>query len=163
TTGDRDFLADIYPLLARYDDWLWRRRNTGDGLLVWYNPEESGWDNASRLLPLPVKTVDGSTIALILRRMLADSARILGHDDEAARYSQRAELTAQSINEKMWDDRTGFYYDLSMDATQRSVKSPAGFMPMMAGIVSLDRTARLAEHRRNPREFASAAPVPTVS
>jgi hypothetical protein len=63
----------------------------------------------------------------------------------------------------MWDERTGFYYDLSIDGTRRTEKSPAGFMPMMAGIVPADRAARLAEHLRNPKEFASAAPVPTVS
>jgi glycogen debranching enzyme len=163
TTGDKEFLADIYPSLARYDDWLWRRRNSGDGLLVWYNPEESGWDNASRLFPLPVKTVDGSTIAFLLRKMLAESAHILGREEDAAQYSKRAELTAQSINDKMWDDRSGFYYDLSIDGTRRPQKSPAGFMPLMAGIVSADRATRLASHLRNPKEFASAAPVPTVS
>jgi hypothetical protein len=163
TTGDRDFLAEMYQHLSRYDDWLWRRRNTGDGLLVWYNPEESGWDNAARLLPLPVKSVDGSTMAYLLRKMLADSAQELGRSDEAARYEQRAELTARSINEKMWDEQTGLYYDLSMDGARRPEKSPAGFTPLMAGIVSSERAARLAEHLRNPNEFASPAPVPTVS
>jgi hypothetical protein len=33
----------------------------------------------------------------------------------------------------------------------------------MAGIVSSERAARLAEHLRNPKELATAAPVPTVS
>lgn len=163
TTGDRDFLADMYDRLSLYDDWLWRRRNTGDGLLVYYNPEESGWDNAARLLPLPVKSVDGSAIAFLLHTMLANSARELGRETDAARYTERAELTARSINEKMWDERTGFYYDLSMDGTRRPEKSPAGFMPLIAGIVPAARAARLREHLRNAKEFASTAPVPTVS
>jgi GH15 family glucan-1,4-alpha-glucosidase len=163
TTGDRAFLSEVYGPLSRYDDWLWRRRNAGDGLLVWYNPEESGWDNAARLLPLPVKTVDGSTMAWFLRRMLADSAHILGRDDDAVRYAQRAELTAHSIDAKMWDDRTGFYYDLSMDDHQRPQKSPAGFMPLMTGVVSPNRVALLVKHLQNRDEFATAAPVPSVS
>lgn len=163
TTGDRNFLAEVYTPLSRYDDWLWRRRNTGDGLLVYYNPEESGWDNASRLLPLPVKTVDGSTVAVLLHRTLAESAKVLGREEDAARYSERAELTARSINEKMWDDRTGFYYDLSMDDSRRPQKSPAGFMPMLAGIVSPSRIDALASHLENPREFATGAPVPSIS
>lgn len=163
TTGDRTFLSQMYDHLSRYDDWLWRRRNTGDGLVVWYNPEESGWDNAARLLPLPVKTVDASTMAYLLRKMLADSARVLGLQDDATRFEQRAEITARSINAKMWDESSGFFYDLSMDGRRRSEKSPAGFVPLMAGIVSTERAARLAEHLRNPKEFASAAPVPTVS
>lgn len=163
TTGDRAFLAEMYDRLSRYDDWLWRRRNTGDGLVVWYDPEESGWDNATRLLPLPVKTVDASTMAYMLRRMLSDSARVLGRENDAAQYEQRAEVTARSINQEMWDERTGFYYDLSMDGRRRTEKSPAGFVPLMAGIVSVKRAARLTEHLRNPKEFASAAPVPTLS
>ncbi|MGC2637067.1 MAG: trehalase family glycosidase, partial [Acidobacteriaceae bacterium] len=163
TTGDRQFPSETYGSLARYDDWLWRRRNAGDGLLVWYNPEESGWDNASRLLPLPVKTVDGSTMAYLLRKMLAESAQVLGRDDDAARYADRAALTARSINAKMWDDRTGFYYDLSMDDRQRPQKSPAGFTPLMTGTVTADRVARLAAHLQNPHEFATGAPVPSLS
>jgi hypothetical protein len=163
TTGDRGFLTEMYERLARYDDWLWRRRNTGDGLLVYYNPEESGWDNAARLLPLPVKTVDGSTMAYLLRKMLAQSAQELGLADEAAKYEQRAELTARSINEKMWDESSGFYYDLSVDGQKRTEKSPAGFIPLMAGIVSEERTAHLAWHLRSSEEFAVPAPVPTVS
>lgn len=162
-TGDRDFLAEAYEHLARYDDWLWRRRNSGDGLMVYYNPEESGWDNAGRLLPLPVKSVDGSTMAYLSRKMLADSAKVLGHDRDAQKFLSRAEATAASINEKMWDQGTGFFYDLSMDDSRRSQKSPAGFMPLMAGIVSKERVRLLADHVRNQKEFASSAPVPTVA
>ena len=163
TTGDRSFLAEVYTSLSHYDDWLWRRRNTGDGLLVYYNPEESGWDNASRLLPLPVKTVDGSTVAYLLRRVLADSAHVLGREEEALKYSERAEVTSRSINERMWDDSTGFYYDLNMDDRRRQQKSPAGFVPLLAGIVSSSRTEALAAHLQNPSEFATGAPVPSVS
>jgi glycogen debranching enzyme len=162
-TGDKNFLAEMYEHLSRYDDWLWRRRNTGDGLLVYYNPEESGWDNAARLLPLPVKTVDGSTMVYLLREMLANSARVLKRNDAVAQFSHRAELTARSINEKMWDQQSGFFYDLSMDDTRRPQKSPAGFTPLMASIVSDERVARLAEHLRDPKEFATPAPVPSVS
>jgi glycogen debranching enzyme len=162
-TGDQDFLSEMYEHLARYDDWLWRRRNSGDGLMLYYNPEESGWDNAARLLPLPVKTVDGSTMAYLLRKILSDSAKVLARGNEAAKFSSRAELTAASINQKMWDQRSGFFYDLSTDNLRRSQKSPAGFMPLMAGIVSKERAARLADHLRSSKEFASAAPVPSVA
>jgi hypothetical protein len=163
STGDRKFLGEMYQRLSRYDDWLWRRRNTGDGLLVWYSPEESGWDNAARLFPLPVKTVDGSTIAYLLRKVLAESAQELGLPNDASKYDQRAELTGRSINDKMWDESSGFYYDLSMEGQKRTEKSPAGFTPLMAGIVSEERMARLAEHLRKPEEFALPAPVPSVS
>ena len=163
TTGDKEFLAETYERLSRYDNWLWRRRNTGDGLLIYYNPEESGWDNAARLLPLPVKSVDGSTAVYLLRTVLAESARALGKNEEAAQFTSRAETTARSIKDKMWDERSGFFYDLSMDGARRSQKSPAGFLPLMGGLVSRERVARLAEHLHNPREFASPAPVPSTS
>jgi glycogen debranching enzyme len=110
-----------------------------------------------------VKTVDGSTMAYLLRKMLAESAQQLGRSSDATRYEQRAELTARSINEAMWDESSGFYYDLSVSGERRTPKSPAGFLPLMAGIVSEERGKRLAEHLRNPREFATDAPVPTVS
>lgn len=163
TSGDKEFLSEMFDHLARYDDWLWRRRNSGDGLMVYWSPEESGWDNAARLLPVPVKSVDGSTLAYISRKILADSARILGRAGQAAKFASRAEVTEASINDKMWDPQSGFFYDLSFDDSRRAQMSPAGFMPLMAGIVSDERAARLAEHLRDPKQFATAFPIPTVS
>jgi hypothetical protein len=162
-TGDKAFLSEIYPALAKYDDWMWRRRNTGDGLLVWYNGDESGWDNAARLLPLPVKTVDGSVAAYLLRKALSDAAVTLGREQDATNFRERAELTARSINTKMWNEQTRFYHDLSLQDIQRAQKSPAGFMPLLGNFVSGDRKADLIRHLKNPKEFWTAYPIPTVS
>ena len=162
-TGDKAFLAEIFPALAKYDDWMWRRRNTGDGLLVFYHGDESGWDNATRLLPLPVKTVDGSVAAYLQREALADIAGILGNQGDARKFRDRAGITGHSIATKMWDERSGFYYDLSTEDIRRPQKSLAGFMPPLAGIGGTDRVDALTKHLKNPGEFWTSFPVPTLS
>lgn len=162
-TGDKAFLAEIFPALAKYDDWMWRRRNTGDGLVVFHHGDETGMDNAVRQLPLPVKTVDGSVAALIQRKVLAEIARIGGREDDVAKFSQRAETTARSINEKMWNEQTSFFHDLSTQDLKRSQKSLTGFLPLLAGIVSPGRSEALLKHLKDPNEFWTPHPVPSLS
>lgn len=161
-TGDQAFLAEIYPRLAKYDDWMWRRRNTGDGLLVWYHGDEA-WDNATRMFPLPTKTVDGSATAYLQRKILAGIAGILGREEDAAKFQKRADLTRQSITEKMWNERDSFYHDLSYDDLLRPQKSLAGFLPLLAEIASPGQLQALRKHLRDPNEFWTPYPVPTLS
>lgn len=161
-TGDKAFLAEVYPRLAKYDDWMWRRRNTGDGLLVWYHADEA-WDDATRMFPLPTKSVDGSSTVYLQRKVLADMAVLLGRDEDAAKFGKRAALTADSINAKMWNDRDGFYHDLSFDDLKKPQKSLAGFLPLMAGIVSPARQQTLRKHLKDPNEFWTPYPVPSLS
>jgi len=162
-SGDRGFLEDTFPALARFDDWLWRRRNRGDGLVVWYQGEESGWDNASRLFPLPVKSVDGSCHAYLQRDILARMARILGDEAAQEKFRLRAETTRNSIQKLMWDDDLGFFKDLGLENRKRPQKSLAGFLPLLAGIATPEQVERLKVHLKDPKEFWTAYPVPTLS
>lgn len=49
STGDDDFLRELYPGLLAYHDWFERRRDlNGDGLVAIIHPWESGWDASPR-------------------------------------------------------------------------------------------------------------------
>ncbi|HIB68039.1 MAG TPA: hypothetical protein EYO33_23820 [Phycisphaerales bacterium] len=45
---DKGFLAEIFPALVHYYDYLSRRRADSDGLVRIIHPWESGWDNSQR-------------------------------------------------------------------------------------------------------------------
>jgi putative isomerase len=83
--------------------------------------------------------------------------------DEAAQWQEQAEALAALINERMWDEATGFYYDLRADGTRLPLKTVVGFLPLWAGIASEEQAGRLMEHLLDPREFACELPVPTVA
>ncbi len=114
-------------------------------------------------MPLPVKTVDGSVAAYLLHESLSRFAAELGREQDAKIYGDRAALCARSINAKMWHDGDSFYHDLSLQDIPRPQKSPAGFLPFLGGLVPADRAAALLAHLKNPQEFWTPYPLPTVS
>ena len=64
--------------------------------------------------------------AIEVMAALSDAAVTLGREQDATNFRERAELTARSINTKMWNEQTRFYHDLSLQDIQRPQKSPAG-------------------------------------
>jgi hypothetical protein len=163
TTGDRAYLERTYRAIAAYDEWIHRRRQNGDELFIGYHGDESGWDNGSRHYPWPFKAVDINSHLYMQRVALARMAGELGLFDEAARWQDRAERTAEAIQKTFWQQGDGFYHDTSEFNVTRPQKAASGFMPLMAGIATAEQAASLVEHLHNPKEFASGAPLPSLS
>ena len=172
-TGDADFPARLYEGLAGYVEWFFRERDRNhNGLLEWWKDEdntlchcgESGLDNSPRFdQPGLDDHVDLSCMIVNELDHLARIAPRLKREDEAAQWQRRSRELAALINERMWDEETGFYYDLRADGELLKLRTCVGFLPMWAGIASPERCARLVEHLRDPCEFGTAFPVPTVA
>ena len=62
---------------------------------------------------------------VLFARQLAEIADHLGKTDDAKRYRREAEKLAVLINEKMWDPKRKFYFDLTVDGQQAPVKTIA--------------------------------------
>ena len=64
---------------------------------------------------------------------LAEIARVLGEDPSP--FEERAEQTARAINEKLWDEDRGIYFDYDL-VTKEPIRvyAAAGFSPFYAGI-----------------------------
>lgn len=84
---------------------------------------------------------------------LAKMARELDRPDEAAAFSADYERMKRLVNENMWDEEDGCYYNLHFDGKLRKVKSPDCFMPLMAGIASPERTDQLMALMLRPDVF----------
>ena len=67
------------------------------------------------------------------------------------------------INSLMWDNDTGFYYDLDKDGNKLSVKSIAAYWTMLAEVPNADKADRLVEHLNDPNSFGTEHPFPTLS
>jgi hypothetical protein len=171
-TGRRELLEAAYPGLCRYLEWdLAHRDWNGDGLLGWLiegNPlcrsGESGMDNSSRFDPDgPWDNVDLNAYVVNEMGCLARIARELGRDAEGASWEARAKAMAARVNALLWDAESGFYYDRHADGKLLTLKSNAGFLPLLAGIATPGQAARLVAHLRDPARFWTAMPVPTIA
>lgn len=163
TTGDRAYLERTYRAIGAYDEWIHRRRQNGDGLFIGYHGDESGWDNGSRHYPWPYKAVDINSHIYMQRVALTRMAEELGLTQEAGHWRERAELTRAAMQRVFWQERDGFYHDTSERNVVRPQKAASGFMPLMAGIATAEQAAHLVRHLQDPKEFASGAPLPSLS
>lgn len=166
---DLAWIERVYPHLCRYIDWdLEHRIAPGEGLAQWHmddNPlsrcAESGMDNSPRFdAPGAPYAVDLNAFLSMECKILAGFAQALGNSADAKRWSSRnLELNAL-INERLWDEEFGFYFDQDPDRKHRSgVIAVAGFLPLLCGAPTGAQVQRLAAQLENPRTFATATPL----
>lgn len=95
--------------------------------------------------------------------MLSRLRAAMGDMERAAAWAQRHRELGALINEELWCERTRFYHDRTLPLNFVAHKTVAGFWPMLAGICPPERTAALAAHLQNEKEFNRPVPVPSLS
>jgi len=109
---------------------------------------ESGWDHSTRcndrwLDHLPV---DLNSILYVRERDMADFAAELGDTDRSERWRARAADRLATMQELMWDEDAGFYFDYDYRVGRINPHlSLAGFYPLWAGIATPAQAARIVE------------------
>ncbi len=107
----------------------------------------------------PLKRVDKSVYFVQNLRGAAGCCALLGDAAGAASYENMAARASGDIIAKMWDERTGYYYDLNAVTDEKAyVKNVVAFYPYWAGL----GPARGIERLLSP-DFHTAYPVPSVS
>jgi len=156
-----------YPRLKKYLDYWFTLDADGNGLCVWDGSDHSGMDNQARRLGyMNVNEYEGVDLNCYLVRELeamAEIAREIHRDSDAAEYTARADRLRKAIDDVFWDEEEGFYFDRSEKTGRLNrVKSIAGFIPLWVGAASPERADRLVkEHLLCPEEFWMTYPVAT--
>ncbi|MCC6175136.1 MAG: hypothetical protein IT305_07515 [Chloroflexi bacterium] len=164
-TGDRGWLAAIYPYLTRYAEWWLAERTDAAGWAVYRCTWEAGEDDTPRLDP--ERTGDNVVSAYVrpveLQAAMAQSAGVLARFAEAlgkasdAEYwhtvaAQYAERTRQLWDPgegrfRDWDARHGRFLAPSGEANYWGIDpcrySALAFTPLLAGIADRDQTVAL--------------------
>lgn len=94
---------------------------------------------------------------------LAEIANILDKRDDYNNYSSEYETMKELINEHLWDEREGFYFDRYWDGRFSARKAASNFYPLLAGIPDKTRALRMLRHLLNPEEFWGEFIIPTIS
>ena len=172
-------LRPLYTVLHQHALWhaLPHRDTDSDGLSEYFHSDDSAVDQSQRwdaqkinptdvVGPLhPTEAVDHNVWLSILWDVLGDMADALGDQDAAADHRERGKQIMVLVEQWMWDEADGFYYDIDARSHRKlTVRSPAAFMPMLSRHARPDRVARLVhEHLVNTAEFWCAWPVCSVS
>jgi putative isomerase len=180
----KPFLAQLVVLGAKqnHDDYEWLRGNYYDrltkyidkwfsydsdknGLPVWNSADAAGTDNQwSRGGALNAFEVEGVDLASYLIRELRAMAVIathLGNKADAMAFNKHGDEVAKLINDALWDEKEGMYFDRNEKTGKRVyVKSATNFMVLFAGAATPERARRtIHEHMLNADEFWLTYPV----
>lgn len=170
---DTAFLREMYPKLVRLGDfWMKNRGGATDGLFYYAGSDvgfDSGWDNSIRWDngyrmaqgdDHRLWAIDLNCYMVMHYRAMAYIADRLGLSADGIRWNRAANQLAMRINEKLWDNKIGFYIDRDRTTGREDpALSPAGFMPLFVGIAPPARAARVARMAADPQKFFPGMPT----
>src|SRR5512141_950767 len=161
---DREFLNEIYEPIVRWNNWWFDQNDTdGNGLCEYLHPYSSGLDDS----PLwddgvPVESPDLNTYLYLQQDALAKIASLIGKEEDAELWRERAEAMARRLIDLAWDAESGLFW-ARHNGSRVNVRTPFNLFPLITGRMPPEISERLVAHLTNEREFWSRYPVPTVA
>lgn len=160
---NRDFLAEIYDALVRWNAWWFEKNDDDRDGIVQYNHPYCGSDDSPLWdAGMPVESPDINTYLVMQMDALAQIAEIIGAADDANTWRQRADELAQRMIEHFWDEQAGLFWAMKNHEPIRTV-TVFNLYPLLTRRLPKAMEARLLEHLTSPREFWTEYPLPTVS
>lgn len=168
--GDKERLARVYPCLVAYHQWMQEHFTWRDGT-YFSSGYGCGMDNCPRLDEKyhvcyshgHMVWVDACMQELNACNILIKMSEILGRKEFIPELAAERDKLFKVINEKLWDEKTKFYYDLRDDDTFNGVKHIGAFWSLLAKCVPEDRKDDFIAHLDNEQEFKTVHRVPTLS
>ena len=113
----------------------------------------------------PIERVDEATYYYLNNIAAQRISELSGEADSAAAYARRARQIKSAVDQKMWDDRTGFFYDLKPETDEKALeaKEIVGFWPYLFGEMQSGDKLSLFDHMINKSEFWTKYPIATAS
>ena len=169
---DKAFLEECVPALKKFLLWTMENRDKNhNGLLEWLTEfdyteckcGESGLDNSPRFdFDVEMDAVDFSTYLSSDAKYLSMIYAELGDKENSEYFNDLHERTKQKINELLWHDEDGLYYDRLFDGKLTRVATPFSFWPMFAGLCSQEQADKMVKVLLDENRFWTALPVPTM-
>jgi len=113
--------------------------------------------------PFIVEAVLFNSIWCEANRWLGEIAKEIGEENRV--FKEWAEQTKHSINQKLYDEQDGLYYDFDIKSkTLIKEQTSASFVPLYAEVASKEVAQKIVrQHIINPGEYWTNYPLPTVS
>ncbi len=172
-TGDIDYLKKHVDGLEKYLTWDNENRDVnGNGLLEWKTNldeptnkcDECGQDNSPRFdVDFEMDVPDFTTFACRDAYYLSKICAEIGDTARAEKWAKISQNFKDKINELLWDDEDGVYYDRAFNGEMQKVLTPSSFFPLMAGIPSKEQAAKMVKVLTDKNLLWAECPVATVA
>jgi len=166
---DHEFLETAFEFGRRNLAWWASNRRMPEGGYYYRDiidqKWESGVDAGVRFInPAhpPYACIDATSHLYGFLEVMETWAKRLG--ENYLPFEKERESLRIIIQKDLWDEKTGFFYDLPMARGQaQKIKSFEGFWPLVVKAATADQANQMAEHLLNPEEFFSFHPIPAVA
>lgn len=158
--GNKKRLKEVLPILEEYMAWLEKTFKQENGLYA-VPMEACMMGNAPRSeVTYPV---DFNAILAIHALYMSAIGDVLNDKELSFRYKRQYFSFKTRINSLMWDADDGFYYDLDENEQRVKVKTIGTFWTLLAEIPNEDRATRLIDLLKDPEQFGTENPFPTLA
>jgi len=162
---DLERLKAVFPALMALHGWWqdWRRWSHGG---YWATGWASGMDNQNRVSDSDMHHqhytwVDATMQQALNCKMLLNIAQAIDNREFDDLLQAEYEQLSDYINQNLWDESSGFYYDLSPEGELSTVKSIGVYWGVLADVIPPQRQTRLLEHLQDVTSFNRPHRIPS--
>ena len=159
-SANKKRIKDVMPILQKYMEWLDQTFKQENGL---YSVPVCASSMTNSPRGDACYPIDFNACMAVNASYMSALGDILNDKEISFQYRKMYFSIKTKINSLMWDNETGFYYDLDKEEKRLNVKSIACYWTMMAEIPNADKADMLVEHLNNPETFGTEHPFPTLS
>jgi len=168
--GNRDGLLEWGSDTDLIPSWVpaWEEDASGETRASWESGQDDlpNWDKAvfsNATGTLTMNCVDLNSLYALDAWCLAQMARILENEQEFTGFIEEYEEMKNLINDQLWNEADGFYYDRYWDGRFSKNKAASNFYPLLAKIPDKERALLLKRRLLNEEEFWGEYVIPTIS
>lgn len=166
-TGDVERLRLVFESLYQYYQAFRYHVRHANGMYV---TDWASMDNSPRNKFLGFG-VDPTCEMVLFANNLLDMMEVLeknGYqvkeaEDRKAFLLQDRKETIEVIQKYMWNEKDGFFYDVTFDGTQSGMKTAAAFWSLISGVADENQQEKLAEWLEDPNTFNRPHRVPVLA
>ena len=158
--GAKKRLREVLPVLERHFEWLQTTHRKANGL---YSVPAAATMMGNSPRDGCYYPVDFNAQQAVNARYLSAIGDVLNDKDTSFKYKRAYFALKTRISQMMWDDATGFYYDLNRQEQRLTVRTIGAFWTLLAEIPNEHKSERLIAHLSDVNEFGVEHPFPTLS
>ncbi len=146
----------------------WEKNASGRMRAGWESGQDDlpDWDDApfdQASGTLAMNCVDLNSLYALDAWCLGEIAGVLARPVDVERYRNEYETMKSLINDRLWNEKEGFYYDRYWDGRFSTHKPASGFFPLLARIPDDARAQRMLKHLLDARQFWGDFIIPSIS